>query len=58
MVYDMSVNKRVNVGLRYEVYTRLKEQGKFGESFSDVVSRIMETANKSTVFREGGDRLN
>jgi len=47
------MTKRVNVGLRYEVYTRLKEEGKFGESFSDLISRIIDAAN-----REGEDRLN
>ena len=34
-------NKRINIGLRYEVYTKLKERGKFGESFSELVSRIV-----------------
>jgi predicted CopG family antitoxin len=52
------MSKRVNVGLRYEVYTRLKEEGKFGESFSDLISRIIEAANKDTGFHEGDDILN
>jgi predicted CopG family antitoxin len=51
------MSKRVNVGLRYEVYTRLKEEGKFGESFSDLVSRIIDAASKSRAF-QGGNRLN
>ncbi len=51
------MNKRINVGLRYEVYTRLKDHGRFGESFSDLVSRIIDAANKSTSF-QGGERLN
>lgn len=51
------MNKRVNVGLRYEVYTRLKDQGRFGESFSDLVSRIIDVANKNTVL-QGGQTLN
>ena len=51
------MNKRVNVGLRYEVYSRLRDQGRFGESFSDLVSRIIDVANKNTVL-EGGERVN
>jgi predicted CopG family antitoxin len=47
------MNRRVNVGLRYEVYKRLREEGKFGESFSDLVSRIIDAANKG-----GEDILN
>lgn len=46
------MNKRINVGLRYEVYTRLKDQGRFGESFSDLVSRIIDVADKNTVLKE------
>ena len=54
MIYNMSVgNKRVNVGLRYEVYTRLKDQGRFGESFSDLVSRIIDASDKNAVVKEG-----
>ncbi len=45
------MNRRVNVGLRYEVYTRLKDQGRFGESFSDLVSRIIDAADKITVLK-------
>jgi predicted CopG family antitoxin len=48
------MSKRVNVGLRYEVYTRLKDQGKFGESFSDLVSRMIDVANKK-ILLEGGE---
>jgi len=51
------MSKRVNIGLRYEVYTRLKEEGKFGESFSDLISRIIDAATKNIVIQEGG-RLN
>ena len=43
------MNKRVNVGLRYEVYTRLKERGRFGETFSDVVSRIMNESELDNI---------
>ena len=39
--------KRVNVGLRYDVYTKLKEKGRFGETFSDLVCRIIDELEKS-----------
>jgi predicted CopG family antitoxin len=38
--------KRVNIGLRYDVYTKLKDKGKFGESFSQLVSRVLDEVNK------------
>jgi predicted CopG family antitoxin len=39
--------KRVNVGLRYEVYTKLKDKGRFGETFSDLVCRIIDESEKN-----------
>jgi predicted CopG family antitoxin len=39
--------KRINIGVRYDVYTKLKENGKFGESFSDLISRILKEYEKS-----------
>jgi len=36
------MKQRVNVGLRYDVYTKLKHRGRFGETYSDVVSRIID----------------
>ena len=58
MLYNMSAgNKRVNVGLKYKVYTKLKDQGRFGESFSDLVSRIIDAANKNTLL-QGEQTLN
>lgn len=44
------------MGLRQEVYTKLRDRGKFGESFSDVVLRIIEEANKNTTL-EGEERV-
>ena len=44
MVRDMY--KRVTVGLREDVYTRLKEEGEFGETFSDLVSRLLNKLKK------------
>ena len=50
------MSKRVNVGLRYEVYSRLKERGRFGETFSDVVSRIMNESGPRTIKKEDGGK--
>lgn len=44
--------RRITVGLRQDVYTKLRDRGKFGESFSDLVSRIIDEANKHTVLGE------
>ena len=54
------MSKRVNVGLKYDVYIQLKERGKFGETFSDVVSRIMNESVLSSIKKEddGGKSLN
>jgi predicted CopG family antitoxin len=53
------MNRRVNVGLRHEVYSQLKARGKFGETFSDVVSRIMNESVLPTIKKEdGGKDLN
>ncbi len=38
--------KRINIGLRTDVYTKLKDKGKFGESFSELVARIIDDADK------------
>lgn len=44
LVYYM--HKRVNVGLREDVYVRLRDKGRFGESFSDLISRILNMLEK------------
>jgi predicted CopG family antitoxin len=47
------------VGLRYEVYRRLKDRGRFGETFSDVVSRIINESVLPAIKKEdGGKDLN
>jgi len=46
IVFDMY--KRVNIGLREYVYNKLKDKGKFGESFSELVSRLIDEANSTT----------
>lgn len=38
--------KRINIGLRADVYTKLKDRGRFGESFSELVSRIIDEAGR------------
>jgi predicted CopG family antitoxin len=47
--------KRINIGLRYDVYTKLKENGRFGESFSDLVSRILKENEKNVRETESGE---
>jgi predicted CopG family antitoxin len=55
MVFDMK--NRVNVGLRYEVYNRLKDRGKFGESFSELVLRLINELD-TTISNNRGKRTN
>ena len=33
--------KRITVGLSNHIYNRLKDKGKFGESFSDLINRLL-----------------
>ncbi len=40
------MNKRINICLDYEVYAKLKDKGRFGESFSELVSRIIDESGK------------
>jgi predicted CopG family antitoxin len=35
------MQRRVTVGLREDVYSRLRDKGRFGESFSELVSRLL-----------------
>jgi predicted CopG family antitoxin len=35
------MQRRITVGLREDVYTRLKDKGRFGESFSGLVARLL-----------------
>jgi predicted CopG family antitoxin len=46
IVFDM--NKRFNIGLRDDVYNKLKDKGRFGESFSELVSRLIDEAKSTT----------
>ncbi len=36
------MRKHTNISLSREIYLKLKDRGKFGESFSDLVSRILD----------------
>jgi len=49
------MNRRVNVGIKYDVYNRLKGKGRFGESFSELVSRLIDEANSAVRGTTGGD---
>ena len=40
------MRKRINICIDQRVYSKLKEKGKFGESFSDLISRIIEETNQ------------
>jgi predicted CopG family antitoxin len=44
------MQKRITVGLRQDVYNTLATRGRFGESFSDIVSRLIE---ESEVYTSG-----
>jgi predicted CopG family antitoxin len=45
--------RRITVGLRHDAYAKLRDRGKFGESFSDLVLRIIEEANMNTTLERG-----
>lgn len=45
--------RRVNIGLRDDVYNKLKDKGRFGESFSELVSRLIDEANDTIVHSIG-----
>lgn len=40
------MNKRINIGVNRDVYERLAKLGKFGESYSDVINRILNELEK------------
>ena len=33
--------RRISVGLKEDVYVRLKDKGRFGESFSELIARLL-----------------
>lgn len=38
--------KRISVGLRDDVYRRLRNKGRFGESFSELVARVLDETDE------------
>jgi predicted CopG family antitoxin len=48
--------KRITVGLRQDVYTRLRNKGRFGETFSDLVSRLIDEVD-TTIADKGGSKF-
>jgi predicted CopG family antitoxin len=38
--------RRITVGLRQDIYTKLRDKGRFGESFSEVVGRLLDELDK------------
>jgi predicted CopG family antitoxin len=49
--YNNILTKRTTVSLDTEIYTRLRKHGKFGESFSRLIGRILDEI-------EGGGEVN
>jgi predicted CopG family antitoxin len=47
------VHKRISVGLRQDVYARLRNKGKFGETFSDLVSRLIDEIDTAIADKGG-----
>jgi hypothetical protein len=47
--------KRVTVGLRQDVYTRLRNKGRFGETFTDLVSRLIDEID-TAIADNGGSQ--
>jgi len=45
--------KRISVGLRYDVYNRLRDKGRFGESFSDLINRLLIETDKINGDKNG-----
>jgi predicted CopG family antitoxin len=35
------MHRRITVGIREDVYSRLRDKGKFGESFSELIARLL-----------------
>jgi predicted CopG family antitoxin len=43
----MPKTKRICVTLNYKIYERLKNHGKFGDSFNDIILRLIEEVELS-----------
>jgi predicted CopG family antitoxin len=42
------MKKRHTISIDYEVYAKLKMQGKFGESFTDLILRLVNSAESKS----------
>lgn len=42
-----TTNKRCTISVDWKVYLRLKDEGKFGESFSELVGRLLDRATEN-----------
>jgi len=40
------MQRRITVGLREDVYARLRDKGRFGESFSELVARLLNDSEE------------
>jgi predicted CopG family antitoxin len=49
------MSKRHTISINYDVYTRLKSQGEFGESFTDVISRLLNFAEGKYLKFKGNE---
>jgi predicted CopG family antitoxin len=47
--------KRINVGLRQEIYDKLRTKGRFGESFSALISRLLDEVDREVLAK--GERI-
>jgi predicted CopG family antitoxin len=47
------MSKRVTIGLRDDIYLKLRDKGKFGESFSELISRILQENDNKRNIGEG-----
>ncbi|MGN6633425.1 MAG: DUF7557 family protein [Nitrososphaeraceae archaeon] len=41
------MQKVINVALRQEIYDKLRNKGKFGESFSELISRLLDELDEN-----------
>ena len=41
-------DKRYTIAVRASVYTKIRQLGRFGESFNDVLERFIESETKTT----------
>jgi predicted CopG family antitoxin len=46
--------KRINVGLRQESYDKLRTKVRFGESFSTLISRLLDEVDRDVLAKGDG----